>query len=533
MKVLFTLFITLCIHTITCASGHVVTVSSSINETCPGTCDGQATVSVSGGTGSFAFSWLPSGGTDSIAVNLCAGSYTVTVTDSSDMSTATVTVTISQPVAPVISLSPSYFMCHGDSVSLVTTIDGGGANGYFLNWSPFAWMNSNTVLSPKCSPDITTTYTITIVDSVGCTYSAFTTVDVNPLLTIATSVSNPTSCGICDGSATVTPTGGTAPYFYSWVGGITTQINSGLCPGTYQVDVVDLNGCTIAASAIINEQQSANHANFTMVPDSASANTFWAFNTSGGNGITYSWDFGDGGSSTLFNPTHTYAISGVYNVCLIVSSASSCNDTLCQSVTASGVTNQCLALFNIASDTTSQNAFTLYNFSYGTSLSYLWDFGDSSTSTLSNPTHTYSSGSGSYEICLTVNNGNGCTSTYCDSIFSVDSLGRTNNLLSLTVIDVPYGVLTTTGLSSNSSENRIDIYPNPFTTITIVKIQTDQLNEIYSFEMLDELGKTVKVISGITGNEFSISHDGLKGGIYFYKIYSSKKFIKAGKLVAE
>ena len=52
--------------------------------------------------------------------------------------------------------------------------------------------------------------------------------------------------------------------------------------------------------------------------------------------MTYNWNFGDGGTSTSANPSHTYATGGTYNVCLIVTgidSGSVCYDTICHSIT--------------------------------------------------------------------------------------------------------------------------------------------------------------------------------------------------------
>ncbi|MGZ4035652.1 MAG: PKD domain-containing protein [Bacteroidia bacterium] len=73
------------------------------------------------------------------------------------------------------------------------------------------------------------------------------------------------------------------------------------------------------------------HASFFMIPDSAIANDWTLYNYSTGSGSsTYFWDFGDGNTSTLPNPSHTYAATGNYNICLTISDGT-CSDTYCDS----------------------------------------------------------------------------------------------------------------------------------------------------------------------------------------------------------
>lgn len=57
------------------------------------------------------------------------------------------------------------------------------------------------------------------------------------------------------------------------------------------------------------------------------------------------------------------------------------------------------------------------------------------------------------------------------------------------------------------------------------------MNEVYSFEMVDVLGKTVKSLNGISKKQFQISGNGLETGMYFYKVYSAEGIIGNGKVV--
>ena len=62
---------------------------------------------------------------------------------------------------------------------------------------------------------------------------------------------NPACYNDCNGSATATPTSGTAPYNYVWVPNGNTQTISNLCSGTYNVTITDANGCTISGSVTL------------------------------------------------------------------------------------------------------------------------------------------------------------------------------------------------------------------------------------------------------------------------------------------
>ena len=454
------------------------------------------------------------------------GTYTITYTTGGTCSNSS-SVSLTIDTVPVISIPPSYTVCSGMTILIGTT----PVSGYTYNWSPNLYIPTSGISNPTCTPLVTTTYTFTETSPDGCSAMATTTVYVDALTTTASST-NTSACGACDGSAIASPIGGTSPYTYNWMPGITTiPVYPGLCAGTYTCTITDSNGCTATDSATVYQPNTVI-SNFTMVPDSLIAMNYWTLNTSIGAGLTYSWDFGDGGTSTLASPSHTYASAGTYNVCLNIISSGGCTSSLCHSITVSSTPASCVALFNIADDTASTDpyAYAIYNVSYGATLTYSWDFGDGTTSTLQNPTHVYS-GTGPYLICLTVNNGSGCIQTYCDSLMYVDSLSRAINHLSITVIGVAPPPEITTGVQDQHTISSVTVFPNPFTDNTTFIIESDKLNETYSFELTDVLGKKVRSITGISDKQFTVSRNGLENGVYFYKIYSSKNVVGIGKLI--
>lgn len=133
-------------------------------------------------------------------------------------------------------------------------------------------------------------------------------------------------------------------------------------------------------------------------------------NTSTGGVNTVEWDFGDGNSSTATNPTHTYGQIGSYPVILRANNPDGCGDTTDTPVVITvvegpqagfmaSVPSGCLLPFSITFTDTSTNA-----------TSWLWDFGDGTTSTDQNPVHNYTN-YGEYDVLLTVFNNEGCSDT--------------------------------------------------------------------------------------------------------------------------
>lgn len=130
-------------------------------------------------------------------------------------------------------------------------------------------------------------------------------------------------------------------------------------------------------------------------------------------GITsWAWNFGDGGSSTDQNPTHTYNYPGTYTVKLTVTDANggSVTYTKANFITVQGI--NCDFTANTRSGPAPLNVdFTDLSSSDSGIKNWKWDFGDTGTSTLQTPpTHTYNN-PGSYTVKLTVTDGNGNTAT--------------------------------------------------------------------------------------------------------------------------
>ncbi|MCB9504478.1 MAG: PKD domain-containing protein, partial [Deferribacteres bacterium] len=146
--------------------------------------------------------------------------------------------------------------------------------------------------------------------------------------------------------------------------------------------------CDVTANFTANTTSGAAPLTVNFTDQSAGAVTSW------------SWDFGDGSSSTMQNPSHTYSADGTYTVALTSTSAS-CSD----SETKTGyitVSTPCDITADFTANVTSGAAPLAVNFtdqSTGSVTSWNWSFGDGSTSTAQNPTHTYAA-DGNYTVSL-------------------------------------------------------------------------------------------------------------------------------------
>jgi PKD repeat protein len=179
--------------------------------------------------------------------------------------------------------------------------------------------------------------------------------------------------------------------------------------GTYNVCVTVTNACgrskQICQSVTVN--CAPMQAGFSANPGAGLTINFT--NTSTG-ATGYAWTFGDGGTSTLASPPHTYPTPGLYTACLITTNVCGTRDTSCVAIAVG-----CAAA---TASFSASNAAWVYNFSnqsQGTNLTYAWDFGDGGTSTFPSPIHPFQN-IGSFQVCLTVTDACQQTATTCSTI---------------------------------------------------------------------------------------------------------------------
>ncbi len=133
---------------------------------------------------------------------------------------------------------------------------------------------------------------------------------------------------------------------------------------------------------------------------------------------SYQWDFGDGNTSTLNNPSHVYVDSDTYQISLLATSIDGCQNSTSGSIT---VLVPPVADFSISTDSIcSGEVIGFANNSNSNILTCFWDFGDGSTSNQCDPFHSYDT-AGSFNITLVVSDNNNCRDTTRQTI-SVSSV---------------------------------------------------------------------------------------------------------------
>jgi PKD repeat protein len=193
-------------------------------------------------------------------------------------------------------------------------------------------------------------------------------------------------------------------------------------PGLYEVCVVIENeaGCRSEFCQNVPVNIDTDPCNGFMADFTYEAQegglTFHFNNTSTTDAPWHIWHFGDGSASEDGSPTHTYEEPGTYNVCLVIESEN-CRSEHCMTITVGQEIDPCHnfeAGFTFA-PANNPMGIIFTNTSTGEWTDISWTFGDFATSDNANPDHHYA-GSGLYEVCLWIGNGQGCGSEFCMNV---------------------------------------------------------------------------------------------------------------------
>ncbi|WP_346854518.1 gliding motility-associated C-terminal domain-containing protein [uncultured Draconibacterium sp.] len=227
-------------------------VDSNTDVLCYGEATGSATASGSGGVGPYTYSWNTSPvQTAATATGLAAGKYIVTVTDANGCSD-TASVTITQPDSEVSASvdSKTDVLCFGEVTGSATASGSGGVGSFTYSWNTSPVQTAATATGLAAGK-----YIVTVTDANGCSDTASVTITqpASALTCDADQDSPVTIYGHKDGVATVTPSGGTAPYTYLWDNGDERATADTLEAGYHEVTVTDANGCETTCNVTIGE----------------------------------------------------------------------------------------------------------------------------------------------------------------------------------------------------------------------------------------------------------------------------------------
>lgn len=336
--------------------------------------------------------------------------------------------TIAKPLiidpTPVVSFS-SNAMCYVDSVRFTNTssISSGSISSY--SWD----LGDGTITAiqnPVHFYAASGIYNVTLIafSATGCNDTLTMPVNVQPAPTadFTFPASSCENSPVSFTNTSVLSSGSFSGWNWDFGDGNTSTVQNPTHPftpaGIYNVTLIStaVSGCADTITHSLNIDASPV-ASFTQSnPCSVDSIQFTSTSTIGSGSITgWNWTFGDGGTSTLTNPSHLYASAGVYTVSLMVQSAIGCADTVTRTINvallSAGFTDNGPACQNVAvnfNDTSLFDATTSIT-------NWNWNFGDGNTSTLQNPSHPYNAG-GAYIVQLVITTASGCIDTVTHTV---------------------------------------------------------------------------------------------------------------------
>lgn len=254
--------------------------STTVNTT-PAACGqstGSATCAANDPYPPYTYSWS-TGATGSNTISgLAAGNYTVFVTNGLGCITEQL-FSVSNANGATVAINATATSCNGGSDGSLTAQASGSTGPYIYSWS-----NGGTTAT--ISNLNAGTYSVTVTDAQGCITVQSSTVSEPAILTTSITTTNPTCAG-GTGSLAASPSGGTAPFTYSWSNGMTNQ-NITVSAGNYTVTVTDTKGCTTTQTSVLTAP-SPIVVNTTSTPSTGTNGTATATVSGGTPPYTYSW----------------------------------------------------------------------------------------------------------------------------------------------------------------------------------------------------------------------------------------------------
>jgi len=244
---------------------------------------------------------------------------------------------------------------------------------------------------------------------------AYITADCEPMPNISIS---PFACGSSGSTATLTAPAGAGTYTWAGPGIVGSANNQAVTvntAGSYTVTMTTLGNsgftCSFSVDTVIGPPPPQPTASFSATAACANDTMFFTdlSNANGGTIVGWNWTFGDGSSSSSYNPTHIYTsgTSGALPVNYTITTSAGCTASYSTMVTIYPP-----PLPKFISSTVCVGNPTVFTDQSISTVSYSWNFGDGSPPvTSSNPTHTYAN-PGTYTAVLTGTSVNGCLGSY-------------------------------------------------------------------------------------------------------------------------
>jgi gliding motility-associated-like protein len=345
------------------------------------------------------------------------GVYTYTVISQGACPNVSATATVSVYVIAVPDAGPDMVVCD-QSVML-------NATGV---WSSGQWSAPSTVIVFNIDSAATlatssiggaATFVWSTISADGCGAMDSVTITFTEPIIPALVAEDAVCSGYCDGTAEVTTIGGNGAYNYQWtpaIAGNNASLATGLCAGTYAVTVLDTNGCSMQSTFLIAEPPPLDIDNIVSTPETCPGACDGSVTVVDAQGVLFSFD---GGITFQQATTLSPLCAGPFNVVVM-----DINGCLAMAPTAVLSPAPVIAEFVAQPDTVlvSDPSIQFTNESENASW-FTWDFAGLGSSTFHDPGFTFPDLlGGTYIVCLTATNANGCVDSVCHPVVVLDLL---------------------------------------------------------------------------------------------------------------
>lgn len=345
------------------ANGPSIAPILTTSLTCNSQCIGTASVDtggIIGGTGPYTASWIaPAPSTVNPLSNLCAGTYTAQILDAIGCILFAST-TIAEPLPIILAPSIGLPLCPGICNGTVALNTSGGNAPYSYTWSPGG--ASTSTLNGLCAGD----YTVIVGYNTVCSTTSVINIPDQSTLTVVTSVTNNACFGDCNAVASLSVTGGSAPYGASWNNSQTGLLVTGLCNGNYSAVITDNNGCMSNITTSITSAPQITATTSVGSPSCGLCNGTATVATQGGSApFNFNW------STSATTQAVSNLCAGVYQV--VISDALACTQTQTVIVNNSnGITGETFSLQEIPCSGLCNGAATVIAIGGTQPITYNW-----------------------------------------------------------------------------------------------------------------------------------------------------------------
>ncbi|MBN2681223.1 MAG: choice-of-anchor L domain-containing protein [Bacteroidales bacterium] len=272
--------------------------------------DGSISVSVTGGSPDYDYTWQGISINSSEVTGLTANSYSVTIIDANGCE-IDIQTEIFEPEEIILQVEALDVSCFGsENGSITAEVISGGVSPFTYTWSNdyVETGNSSTIENLPSGA-----YSVSVSDANGCTNEGTAVISDNSTqMIISSTVTSLTCYADSTGSIDIEVTGGMPVYSYLWSNGLQYQDMNGLNAGSYTVTITDANSCTTTESFVVNQPNQL----FLNLPQAVNACigdtiALTASGTGGTYPYYYQWNFGPSGNPIIISPANSdyYTVS--------------------------------------------------------------------------------------------------------------------------------------------------------------------------------------------------------------------------------